>query len=54
MGYPNRYTEIDEKGDYMKMNFEYFQIQKPALKLVRLEKVHTKYRFICLVFMLPS
>ena len=42
MGYPNRYTKIDEKGDYMKMNFEYFQIQKRVLKLVRLEKVHKK------------
>ena len=42
MGYPNRYTKIDEKGDYMKMNFEYFQIQKWVLKLVRLEKVPKK------------
>ena len=30
------------KGDHMKMNFEYFQIQKLILQTVRLEKVDEK------------
>ena len=42
MDYPNRYTQMDEKGDYMKMNFGCFQIQKWVSKLVRLEKVLKK------------
>ena len=38
----------------MKMNFEFFQIQKWILQTVRLEKVDEKNRVICLVSMLSS
>ena len=42
------------KGDHMKMNFEYFQIQKLMLQTVRAEKVDEKNGVICLVSMFPS
>ena len=38
----------------MKMNFEYFQIQKWILQTVRSEKVDEKNGVICLVSMFPS
>ena len=38
----------------MKMNFEYFQIQKWILQTVRSEKVDRKNGVICLVPMFPS
>ena len=38
----------------MKMNFEYFQIQKRIIQTVRAEKVDEKNGVICLVFMFPS
>ena len=37
----------------MKMNFEYFQIQKLIIQTVRLKKVDEKNGVICLVFMFP-
>ena len=40
--------------DHMKMNFEYFQIQKWILQTVRSEKVDEKNGVICLVSMFPS
>ena len=45
---------MDQRQDYMKMNFEYFQVQKWILQTVRLEKVDEKNRVICLVSMFPS
>ena len=44
---------MDQRGDHMKMNFEYFQIQKWILQTVRSEKVDEKNGVICLVFMFP-
>ena len=44
---------MDQRGDHMKMNFEYFQIQKWILQTVRSEKVDEKNRVICLVSMFP-
>ena len=41
-------------GDHMKMNFEYFQIQKWILQRVTSEKVDEKNGVICLVSMFPS
>ena len=38
----------------MKMNFEYFQIQKWILQTVRSKKVDAKNGLICLVSMFPS
>ena len=38
----------------MKMNFEYFQIQKWILQTVRSEKVDEQNGVICLVSMFPS
>ena len=38
----------------MKMNFDYFQIQKWMLQTVRAEKVDEKNGVICLVSMFPS
>ena len=43
-----------QSGDHMKMNFEYFQIQKWILQTVRSEKVDEKNGVICLVSMFPS
>ena len=44
----------DQRRDHIKMNFDYFQIQKWKLQTVRLEKVDEKHRVICLVLMCPS
>ena len=33
---------MDRRGDHMKMNFEYSQIQKWMLQIVRAEKVDEK------------
>ena len=38
----------------MKINFEYFQIQKSVLQTVRSEKLDEKNGVICLVSMFPS
>ena len=36
---------MDQKGDYMKMNFEYFQIQKwMFMETVRAEKADETFR----------
>ena len=42
---------MGQRGDHMKMNFEYFQIQKWILQTVRSEKVDEKNGVICLVSM---
>ena len=46
-------TRIDQRGDHMKMNFDYFQIQKWMLKTVRAEEIDEKNGVICLVSMFP-
>ena len=43
-----------QRGDHMKMNFEYFQIQKWILQRVRSEKVDEKNGAISLVSFFPS
>ena len=45
---------MDQKGNHMKMNFDYFQIQKWMLQTVRVEKVDEKNGVICLVSMFSS
>ena len=45
---------MDQRGNHMKMNFDYFQIQKWMLQTVRAEKVDEKNVVICLVFMFSS
>ena len=45
---------MDQTGDHMKMNFDYFQIQKWMLQTVRAEKVDDKKGVFCLVSMFPS
>ena len=45
---------MDQRGDHIKMNFDYFQIKKWILQTVRAEKVDEKIEVICLVFMFPS
>ena len=45
---------MDQREDHMKMNFEFFQIQKWILQTVRSEKVDEKSRVICLVSMFSS
>ena len=45
---------MDQRGDHIKMNFEYFQIQKWILQNVRSEKLDEKNGVICLVFMFLS
>ena len=40
---------MDQRGDHMKMNFDYLQIQKGMLQTVRVEKVDEKNGVICLV-----
>ena len=52
MSCPNRYllaknweilqVRMDQKGDHMKMNFGYFQIQKWMLQAIRAEKIDEK------------
>ena len=45
---------MDQRRDHLKMNFEYFQIQKWTLQTVRSEIVDEKSGVICLVSMFPS
>ena len=45
---------MDQSGDHIKMNFDYFQIQKWMFKTARVEKVDEKNGVICLVSMFPS
>ena len=45
---------MNQRGDHMKMNFEYFQIQKWMLQTVRAEKVDEINWVICPVSMFPS
>ena len=45
---------MDQREDRMKMNFEYFQIEKWMLQTVRVEKVDEKNGVIYLVSMFPS
>ena len=47
-------TRRHQMGDHMKMNFEYFQIQKWIIETVRLKKADEKNGVICLVSMFPS
>ena len=35
-------TKMDQRGDHMKINFEYFQIQKWMLLILTVEKVDEK------------
>ena len=42
------------EGDRIKMNFDYFQIQKSMLQTIRSEKVDEKNGVICLVSMFCS
>ena len=46
-------TRMDQRGDHMKMNFEYFEIQKWILQTAKSEKVDEKNGVICLVSMFP-
>ena len=45
---------MDQKGDHMRMNVDYFQIQKWILQTVRAEKVDEKNGVICLISIFPS
>ena len=45
---------MDQRGDHMKMNFEYFQIQIWILKTVRSEKLDEENGVICPVSTFPS
>ena len=45
---------MNQRGDHMKMNFEYFQIQKWMLQTVRAEKLDKINWVICPVSMFPS
>ena len=45
---------MDQRGDHIKMNFDYFQIKKWILQTVRAEKVDEKIEVICLVSMSSS
>ena len=47
-------TRMDQSEGHMKINFEYFQIQKSVLQTVRSEKLDEKNGVICLVSMFPS
>ena len=44
-------TRMDERGDYMKINFDYFQIEKWMLLPVRTNKTDVKSGVICIVSM---
>ena len=44
---------MDQRGDHIKMNFDYFQMQKINVTN-RAEKVDEKNRVICLFSMFPS
>ena len=45
---------MEQMGDHVKLNFEYFQIQKWMLEAVRKKKVDEKNWVFCLVFMFAS
>ena len=45
---------MDQRGDHMKMNFEYFQFEKLQSQTVRTAKVDEKNGVICLVSTFPS
>ena len=45
---------MDQRVDQMKINFEFFEIQKWILLTVRAEKLGEKPGVICLVSMFPS
>ena len=45
---------MDQRGDHIKINFDYFQIKKWMLQTVRAEKVDEKIGVICLVSTLPT
>ena len=45
---------MDQKGDHIKVNFDYFQIQKWMLRTVTVKKVDDKNVVICLVSVSPS
>ena len=45
---------MDQRGDHMKMKFEYFKIKELMLQTIRAEKVDEKNGVICLVSMFPS
>ena len=45
---------MDQMGHHIKTNFDYFQIQKWMLQIVKEEKVDGKNGVICLVSMFPS
>ena len=45
---------MDQRGDHMKINFEYCQIQKWMSQTVKAEKVDGKNGVICLVSILLS
>ena len=45
---------MDQRGDQIKINFDYLQIKKWMLQTVRVEKVDEKIGVICLVSMFPS
>ena len=45
---------MDQSGDHMKMNLDYFQIQKWMLQTVQAGKVDEKNEVICLVSMFLS
>ena len=44
---------MDQRGDHMKMNVDYFQIQKWMSETIRAKKVDEKNGVICLVSMFP-
>ena len=45
---------MDQRGEHMKMIFDYFEIQKWMLQTFRVETVDEQNGAICLVFMSPS
>ena len=45
---------MDQRGDHIKTNFDYFQVKKWMLQTVSVEKVDEKIGVICLVSMFPS
>ena len=47
-------TRVDQRGDRLKMDFDYFQIQNWMLQTWREKKVDEKIGIICLVSMFPS
>ena len=47
-------TRMDQRGDHMKTNFDYFQIQKWMPQTIRAEKIDGKNWVICLVSIFPS